>query len=322
MFPTVRNRRLRLNKALRDLVAEVEILKFDLICPLFVTWDPTSEILSMPGIYRHNIRELPNYVNNLVEKGIDKFLLFGVPRSKDDTGSWASSPEGIVQSAIKEIKDVSKDLLTISDVCMCQYTSHGHCGIIDSNGLVDSDKTNEYLAKIAVSHAEAGVDIVAPSDMMDGRVRAIRKALDETGFQNTGILSYAAKYRSGFYGPFRDAADSTPGFGDRSTYQMDYRNKREAIKEILSDIEEGADMVMVKPALAYLDIIQMVRDRIQIPIAAYNVSGEFSMIKAAAERGWIDERAVVYEVLTAIKRAGADMIITYFAQNFSDLLES
>jgi len=256
---------------------------------------------------------LPDEVNEIGRLGIPAVILFGIPETKDETGSSGYAPDGVVQQAIKAIKQANPDLLVITDVCLCEYTSHGHCGVVN-DGDVDNDATLELLAKMAVSHARAGADIVAPSDMMDGRVKSIRQALDEGGFESISILSYAAKYASAFYGPFRDAAESAPQFGDRRSYQMDPPNVREAMREIEADIEEGADMVMVKPALAYLDVIRKARDTYNYPLAAYNVSGEYSMVKAAAQMGWIDEQRIIMEILTSIKRAGADIIITYHAK--------
>lgn len=272
----------------------------------------------MPGVFRFSIDELVKEVEEVAKLGIPAVLLFGIPERKDEWGSEAYDENGIIQQAVRALKRAVPELIVITDVCLCEYTSHGHCGIVKEtpNGFeVDNDATLEVLAKEAVSHAAAGSDIVAPSDMMDGRVKAIREALDENGFSHVPIMSYSAKMASAFYGPFREAAESAPQFGDRRGYQMDFANKREALREIALDLEEGADIVMVKPALAYLDLIAAVRERFDVPIAAYNVSGEYAMVKAAAKMGWLDEERIVWEILTAIKRAGADLIITYFAKD-------
>lgn len=320
MFPIHRMRRLRKTKTIRDIVAETVVIREDLICPVFVTIDKTSEIPSMPGIFRKNLTEVVEYVAGVKDQGISSFIFFGIPEKKDGEGSEAWSPKGVVQRAISAIKEANLDVTLITDVCLCQYTDHGHCGNLDSNGTINNDLSLKSLSKTAVSHVQAGADFVAPSDMMDGRVGAIRTDLDENGFTDIGIIAYSAKYKSSFYGPFRDAADSSPKSGDRSTYQMDYRNLSEALHEVELDLNEGADIVMVKPALAYLDVIKAVRDEFNVPIAAYNVSGEFSMIKAAGAKGWIDEKAVALEILTAIKRAGATAILTYFANDIIDIL--
>jgi len=311
-----RPRRLRVNSILRDMIRETSLDVGDLIYPLFVVPGDNikEEIDSMPGVYHFSIDLLVEEVKEVSDLGIPAILLFGVPSYKDELGSEAYSEEGIVQKAVREIKEKVPEIVVITDVCMCGYTIHGHCGIVE-NGQVLNDKTVDYIAKIALSHVEAGADIVAPSDMMDGRVAAIRKLLDSKGFVNTPIMAYSAKYASSFYGPFREAANSFPQFGDRKSYQMDYGNSNEALREIALDIEEGADIVMIKPALSYLDIIRRVKDNFNIPIAAYNVSGEYSMVKAAAKMGWIDEKSVVLEILTSIKRAGADIVITYFAKD-------
>ncbi|SHE36978.1 porphobilinogen synthase [Thermoanaerobacter uzonensis DSM 18761] len=316
-----RPRRLRINSILRDMIRETSLDVGDLIYPLFVVPGDNikEEIDSMPGVYHFSIDLLIEEVKEVRDLGIPAILLFGVPSYKDEFGSEAYSEEGIVQKAVREIKEKVPEIVVITDVCMCGYTTHGHCGIVE-NGQVLNDKTVDYIAKIALSHVEAGADIVAPSDMMDGRVAAIRKLLDSKGFVNTPIMAYSAKYASSFYGPFREAADSFPQFGDRKSYQMDYGNSNEALREIALDIEEGADIVMVKPALSYLDIIRRVKDNFNIPIAAYNVSGEYSMVKAAAKMGWIDEKSVVLEILTSIKRAGADIVITYFAKDVAKWL--
>jgi porphobilinogen synthase len=274
-----------------------------------------DEISSMPGVFHLSVDELEAEAAEVLSLGIPAVILFGIPETKDPAGSGAYAPDGIVQQAIRRLKEVAPELYVITDVCMCEYTSHGHCGAIDEGGCVINDVTLEMLAQTAVSHAEAGADMVAPSDMMDGRVAAIRAALDGEGFTDLPIMSYAAKYASGYYGPFRDAADSTPAFGDRKQYQMDPANGDEAIREVELDIDEGADIVMVKPALAYMDIIRRVKDTFGMPTAAYNVSGEYAMVKAAARNGWIDEKRVVLETLTGFKRAGADLILTYHAKD-------
>jgi porphobilinogen synthase len=313
-FPTVRMRRTRQNERLRSLVRETHLTVEQLIYPLFIAEDidEPREISSMPGIMQWPLEYLGREAERVANLGIPAVLLFGIPSEKDEVGSQAYAAQGIIQRAILLLKAETPDLLVMTDVCLCEYTSHGHCGVIH-NGNVQNDESLELLARMALSHVEAGADVVAPSDMMDGRVGAIRRALDERGFSSMPIMAYSAKYASGFYGPFREAAASAPQFGDRRSYQMDPANVREALREIDLDIAEGADIVMVKPALAYLDVIRLVRDHCDLPIAAYNVSGEFAMIKAAAQRGWIDERRIVMEVLTGIRRAGADMIITYFA---------
>ena len=313
-FPIVRMRRTRQSDQLRGLVRETHLSVDQLIYPLFIAEDLSepNEISSMPGIMQWPLEQLGREVERVAALGIPAVLLFGIPSDKDELGSQAYAGQGIIQRAIQRIKAVAPQLVVVTDVCLCEYTSHGHCGVIH-NGTVQNDESLELLARMALSHVEAGADLVAPSDMMDGRVGAIRHALDEQGFSATPIMAYSAKYASGFYGPFREAAGSTPQFGDRRSYQMDPANVREALREVDLDIAEGADIVMVKPALAYLDVIRQVRDHCHLPLAAYNVSGEFSMIKAAARNGWIDEQRIVMEVLTGIRRAGADMIITYFA---------
>jgi len=318
-FPTVRLRRTRQNEKLRSLVRETRLSIEQLIYPLFIA-EGISEpqaISSMPGIVQWPLEHLGREAERIVHLGIPAVLLFGIPSEKDEVGSQAYDSHGIIQQAIGRLKAAAPDLIVMTDVCLCEYTSHGHCGII-ANGNVQNDESLELLARMALSHVEAGADLVAPSDMMDGRVGAIRHTLDENGFNQTPIMAYSAKFASGFYGPFREAAGSAPQFGDRRAYQMDPANAREALREVDLDIAEGADIVMVKPALAYLDIIRQVRDHCNLPLAAYNVSGEFSMIKAAAQNGWIDERRVVMEVLTGIRRAGADMIITYFAPDVAE----
>jgi len=314
-FPQSRLRRLRRTEALRALVRETKVEIGDLIYPLFVVEGSGAkqEIASMPGIYRYSSDLLPGEVEAIAKLGIPAVILFGIPGKKDEVGSSAYDAEGVIQQAIRTIKRATPELLVVTDVCLCEYTSHGHCGVV-VDGYVDNDKTLELLAKTALSHAEAGADVVAPSDMMDGRVKAIRQALDGNGFQHIPILAYAAKYASAFYGPFREAAQSAPQFGDRRSYQMDPPNWREALREVEQDIAEGADMVMVKPALPYLDVIRKVRDTFNYPLAAYSVSGEYAMVKAAAQQGWVDEKGIVLEILTAVKRAGADIIITYYAK--------
>lgn len=321
-FPTVRMRRTRQNDKLRGLVRETHLSVDQLIYPLFIAEgiDEPREISSMPGIMQWPLRYLPQEAERLATLGIPAVLLFGIPNEKDEVGSQAYASKGIVQETIRVIKAATPATLVITDVCLCEYTNHGHCGIIH-NGTVQNDESLELLARMALSHAEAGADIVAPSDMMDGRVATLRHMLDEQGFNQTPIMAYSAKFASGFYGPFREAAGSTPQFGDRRSYQMDPANGREALREVELDILEGADIVMVKPALAYLDVIRQVRDRFDLPLAAYNVSGEYSMIKAAAQNGWIDEQRIVMEVLTGIRRAGADMIISYFAPDVAQWLK-
>lgn len=321
-FPKYRPRRLRSNKHLRDLIRETHLSVKDLIMPLFVR--PGSgikrEISSMPGNYQFSTDTLVEEVKEIASLGIPGIILFGIPDSKDELGTEAYADDGIIQKAIRAIKENVSDILVITDVCMCEYTNHGHCGYIKKDKKtgeyqVDNDETLKLLSKEALSHAEAGVDIVAPSDMMDGRVGAIREILDQNGYENIPIMSYAAKYASAFYGPFRDAAESPPSFGDRRSYQMDTPNSEEAIREASLDIDEGADIVMVKPALPYLDIIRLIKDQFGYPVAAYNVSGEYSMVKAAHEKGWLDEKTVAMEILMGIKRAGADIILTYWAKD-------
>lgn len=321
MFPVHRPRRLRRNEAIRRMVRETSISPDDLIYPLFVTHGKgvKKEIPAMPGCFQESVDEIVGSAREVHSLGIPSVLLFGIPEHKDEKGSAAYEEHGVVQTAVRAIKDAVPGLFVITDVCMCEYTSHGHCGVIEQ-GDVANDATLELLAKEALSHAKAGADMVAPSDMMDGRVEAIRLALDGEGFEHLPIMSYAAKYASAFYGPFREAAESTPRFGDRRSYQMDPANRREALREVALDIEEGADIVMVKPALSYLDIISDVRDSFDIPVAAYNVSGEYSMVKAAAKLGWIEEERLMMEILTSIKRAGADLILTYFAKDAARVL--
>ncbi len=320
-FPTVRLRRMRQNERLRGLVRETQLHINQLIYPLFIAEgiNQPREIAAMPGIMQWPLEDLGREVERIAKLGITAVLLFGIPNEKDEVGSQAYAQEGIIQQAIRRIKAEVPEMLVVTDVCLCEYTSHGHCGII-SDGNVQNDASLELLSRMALSHAEAGADIVAPSDMMDGRVGSIRHTLDEHGFSQLPIMSYAAKFASGFYGPFREAAGSSPQFGDRRSYQMDPANGREALREIDQDIAEGADIVMVKPAFAYMDIIRQVRDHCNLPIAAYSVSGEYSMIKAAAQKGWIDEKRVALEILTGIKRAGANIIITYFAPDIAQWL--
>ena len=313
-FPTQRMRRMRQTEPHRRLTKETRLSVEQLIYPLFIAEDITKprEITSMPEIMQWPLNHLENEARRIFKLGIPAVLLFGIPTKKDDVGSQAYSSTGIIQRAIKLLKEEVPELLVITDVCLCEYTDHGHCGVV-KNGVIENDASLELLTKMAISHVAAGADMIAPSDMMDGRVGAIRAALDKHNFSRIPIMAYSAKYASGFYGPFREAAGSTPQFGDRKSYQMDPANVREALREVDLDITEGADIIMVKPALAYLDVIQQVRRRYDVPIAAYNVSGEYSMIKAAAQNGWIDEQRVTMEILTSIKRAGADIIITYFA---------
>ena len=314
-FPLTRSRRLRNNDTIRRLVRETTLTVNDLIMPIFLVFgkDKVEPISSMPGINRYSLDRVGEHIAELNKLNIPGVILFGIPEHKDAQGSGAYADDGIIQEGIKRIKDQAPDLLVIADLCLCEYTSHGHCGMIKGDQILN-DESLDVLARAGVSQAKAGADIIAPSDMMDGRVLAVRSALDETGFSQTPILSYAAKYASSFYGPFREAADGAPQFGDRKTYQMDPGNAREAIKEVLQDIEEGADMVMVKPALPYLDIIAKTREVTDLPVGAYNVSGEYAMIMAAAEKGWLDKDKTILESVTSIKRAGADFIITYFAE--------
>jgi porphobilinogen synthase len=317
-----RFRRLRYNPILRDMVRETVLTKNDLIYPLFVVpgKNVKNPVKSMPGVFQFSVENLVKECKEVRDLGIPAVILFGIPEHKDEKGSDAYNPEGIIQKAIRAIKKEIKDLLIITDVCLCEYTSHGHCGILAGEDILN-DETIAVLAEEAVSHVEAGADMVAPSDMMDGRVLAIRTALDQKGFTKIPIMSYAAKYASGYYGPFRDAAESTPAFGDRRSHQMDIGNINEALREVETDIEEGADIVMVKPAGPYLDVLSKVKEKFGMPTAAYQVSGEFSMIKAAGQNGWIDEERVMIESLTAIKRAGADMILTYFAKDVARYLD-
>ncbi len=321
-FPATRLRRLRRTDALRGLVRETELSPSHLIQPLFVVAGagPREEIPSMPGIERFSISGLVEEAGEVAVAGVGTVLLFGIPAAKDETGSGAYDDEGIVQMAVRALKEALPDLTVITDVCLCEYTSHGHCGFV-RDGEVDNDISVELLAKTAISHAEAGADAVAPSDMMDGRVGSIRFQLDEEGHPGTPIVAYSAKYASAFYGPFRDAAESTPEFGDRRGYQMDPANSDEAVREAVLDLEEGADMLMVKPATAYLDVVRRVKDETGAPVAAYHVSGEYSMLKAAAANGWIDERAAALETLTSIRRAGADAVVTYYAKEAAGWLQ-
>jgi len=322
-FPTHRARRLRRSEAIRGLVRETRLTTAGLIYPLFVC--PGSgvrqEVSSMPGVAQQSVDKIIEECREIEALGLPAIILFGLPETKDPRGSSSTSASGVVQRAIEAIRKAKLNLLVLTDVCLCEYTDHGHCGVIE-NGEIVNDPTIAILSEQALSHARAGADIVAPSDMMDGRVAAIRKALDAHKFENVAILSYAAKFCSGFYGPFREAAQSTPQFGDRRSYQMDPANEREALKEVALDIDEGADMVMVKPALPYLDVIRQVRDRFDVPVGAYNVSGEYAMVKAATQKGWLDERRVVLEILTGIQRAGASIILTYHAKDVARWLKS
>ena len=322
-FPKTRLRRLRYNPILRDLVKETKISIDDLIYPMFVCTGRNirNEISSMPGQYQLSIDNFITECEIVISKGINSILIFGIPENKDENGEIACQENSIVQKAIKEIRRKNLNLLVIADVCNCEYTNHGHCGTI-VNGDVENDLTIKTLASQAVSLAKAGADIIAPSDMMDGRVGMIRTALDNSGFEKIPILSYAIKYSSAFYGPFRDAADSSPSFGDRKTYQMDFANSREAFREVEQDLNEGADMIMVKPALSYLDIIYKIKEYANVPVIAYSVSGEYSMIKAASQNNWIKEMDIVMEITTSIKRAGADIIITYHALDIADRLNN
>ena len=322
-FPQLRLRRLRRTEGLRALVRENQVQVGDLIYPMFVVEGRgiKQEVASMPGIVRNSPDQLPPEVKEIAGLRIPAVLLFGIPQHKDEAGSSAYDPEGVVQQAVRTIKHSAPELLVITDVCLCEYTSHGHCGIVVGD-QIDNDQTLPLLAKTALSHAEAGADIVAPSDMMDGRVKAVREMLDANGFQHIPILSYAAKYASAFYGPFREAAESAPQFGDRRSHQMDPPNVREALREVEQDIAEGADIIMIKPALAYLDVIRQARNTFNCPLAAYNVSGEYAMVKAAVHQGWLEERKTILEILTAIKRAGADIIITYHAKEAASWLQS
>ncbi len=321
-FPVQRPRRLRINENVRRMVRETALSVDDLIYPIFVTHGKgvARPVESMPGVANYSIDRLLIALEEVVQLKIPGVLLFGIPAAKDEAGSGAYDDEGIIQQAVRAIKKTYPDLLVVTDICLCEYTSHGHCGVV-KDGRVLNDPTLELLARTALSHAEAGCDMVAPSDMMDGRVGAIRQALDENGFTQIPVMAYSAKYASAFYGPFREAAGSAPAFGDRRTYQMDPANAAEALREVELDLAEGADIVMVKPALAYMDIICRVKDGFGRPVAAYNVSGEYSMVKAAALKGWVDERQVVMEIMTGLKRAGADMILTYHAKDVAGWLK-
>lgn len=322
MDMTIRPRRLRKSETLRKMVRETRMDKSSLIYPLFVKEGENieEEIPSMEGQYRYSIDRLPYELERLQKAGVDKVMFFGIPDVKDEVGSQAYAEDGIVQRAIREARKQFPDMYLITDVCMCEYTSHGHCGVLCGHD-VENDKTLELLAKTALSHVQAGADMVAPSDMMDGRVAAIRHILDENNYKDTPIMSYAVKYASAFYGPFRDAAGSAPSFGDRKSYQMDFHNRREAIKEALLDVEEGADIIMVKPALSYLDIIREVRDMIDLPVAAYSVSGEYAMVKAGAKLGYIDEERIIGEMAVSTFRAGTDIYLTYFAKEIAKLMD-
>ncbi|MFC1513310.1 porphobilinogen synthase [Thermodesulfobacteriota bacterium] len=322
VFPEYRPRRLRKNEVFRSMIRETSITPDNLIYPLFVMpgKNKREEVSSMPGVFRMSVDQLGKEAKECMDLGVKNVILFGLPESKDPVGSGAHAKNGIVQRAIKELKNKAPEMVVTTDVCLCEYTDHGHCGIL-MNKDVDNDATLEVLAQTALSHAQAGADMVAPSDMMDGRVAEIRGILDENNYQNIPIMSYAVKYCSAFYGPFRDAADSAPSFGDRRSYQMDPANTREALREATLDVDEGADILMVKPAVAYLDIISRLRDEFDLPIAAYHVSGEYAMIKAAGANGWIDEERVMAETLLSIRRAGADIILTYFAKDMARYLQ-
>lgn len=317
-----RHRRLRKNSLMRDLVRETTVSVNDFIQPLFVkeNLEQKEEVASMPGVFQFALTDLLEEVGSCVQLGIKAFILFGIPAEKDEVGSQASSPDGIVQKALRLIKQDYPDLILIADTCLCEFTSHGHCGILDGERVVN-DLSLDRLVQVAISQAEAGADIIAPSNAMDGYVAAIREGLDKSGFDMVPIMSYSVKFASSFYGPFRDAGESAPAFGDRKTYQMDPANRLEALREAQSDEEEGADFLMVKPALAFLDVLRDLRNQSDLPLVAYNVSGEYSMVKAAAAQGWIDERAVVMESLVGMKRAGADLIITYFAKDVAGYLK-
>lgn len=322
-FPVSRLRRLRSNEVIREMISETSLNITDFIYPLFISEEKNlkKEISSMPGIFQHSIESAVKECETALNLGVKSVILFGIPVHKDEKGTEAYNKNGIIQKAIREIKKQFPEIIVITDVCMCEYTSHGHCGIL-KNGIVDNDLTIEYLVKEALTHAEAGADIIAPSDMMDGRIAAIRNGLDTSSFSGIPIMAYSAKYSSSFYGPFREAAESAPQFGDRKTYQMDYRNSNEALREVYLDINEGADIIMVKPALSYLDIICKVKETFNIPVAAYNVSGEYSMVKSASIAGWIDGQKTMMEILYSIKRAGADLIITYFALEAAKFLNN
>ncbi|OCT14916.1 delta-aminolevulinic acid dehydratase [Paenibacillus pectinilyticus] len=327
-FPIVRNRRLRGNAAIRNLVRENQVTVNDVVQPIFVTHGTNvkSEIASMPGVYHFSLDRVKEEIDEITQLGIQAILLFGVPNTKDAIGTSAFMEDGIVQQAARLIKEINPNLLIIADTCLCQFTDTGHCGVIHHHPItgqadVANDPSLELLVRTAVSQAKAGADIIAPSNMMDGYVQAIRTGLDEAGYENTPIMAYSVKYASAYYGPFRDAADSTPQFGDRKTYQMDPANSREALREAESDVTEGADFLMVKPALAYMDIIRMLKENFDLPVVAYNVSAEYSMVKAAAKQGWVNEEAIVMETMTSFKRAGADIILTYFAKDIARYLQ-
>jgi porphobilinogen synthase len=322
-FPQTRLRRLRRTSPLRDLVRETRLDAGDLVLPIFIEsgLDGRQPIEAMPGVERLSISEAVREAGVASELGLGGMLLFGIPSEKDAEGTGAYDDEGIVQLATRAIKEAHPDLVVITDVCLCEYTDHGHCGLLTPDGQVDNDSSVELIVRTAVSHARAGADVVAPSDMMDGRVREIRRGLDDEGFSDVPVMSYSTKYASAFYGPFREAADSTPAFGDRRGYQMDPANGTEGVREALLDVEEGADALIVKPALPYLDIVRRVKDETRLPVAAYNVSGEYSMLKAAAQAGYLDERAAVMEALTSIRRAGADIVITYHAKDAARWLQ-
>ncbi|HLQ95993.1 MAG TPA: porphobilinogen synthase [Pseudogracilibacillus sp.] len=318
-----RHRRLRSTSVMRDMVRETKLSTDDFIYPLFIVEGETTktEVPSMPGVFQISLDYVEEEITELKQLGIPAVLLFGVPQEKDETGTGAFCDQGIVQQATRKIKEICPEMLVVADTCLCEYTSHGHCGVIEDEVVVN-DESLEYLAKTAVSQAKAGADIIAPSNMMDGFVTTIRSALDKAEFKNIPIMSYAVKYASAFYGPFRDAADSTPSFGDRKTYQMDPANRLEALREAETDAQEGADFLIVKPSLSYLDVMREVKNQVNLPLVAYNVSGEFAMVKAAAQNGWIDEQEVVLEKLTSMKRAGADLIVTYFAKDAARWLQS
>jgi porphobilinogen synthase len=322
-FPTHRPRRLRRSEALRGFVRETRLSTGGLVYPMFACPGKgvRTEVSSMPGVYQQSPDQIVEECREVADLGIPAVILFGLPEHKDETGSEAADPNAAVQRSIDAIRKAKLNLLVITDVCLCEYTSHGHCGVI-KDGEVLNDPSIELLANAALSHARAGADLVAPSDMMDGRVGAIRRKLDAAGFADIAIFAYAAKYASGFYGPFREAAESTPQFGDRRSYQMDPANAREALREVALDLEEGADIIMVKPALPYLDVIRAVRERFDVPVAAYNVSGEFSIVKAAARNGWIDEQRIVLEIMTGIQRAGASIVLTYHAKDIARWLKA
>lgn len=318
---TIRPRRLRGSEALRKMVRETRMDPSSLIYPMFVMdgENTVEEIPSMPGQYRCTVDRMEEELSRLRDAGVGSVMLFGIPAQKDEVGSQAYDQDGIVQRALRRAREAFPELYLITDVCMCEYTSHGHCGVLRGHD-VDNDRSVELLARTALSHVRAGADMVAPSDMMDGRVRAIRECLDENGFTDTPVMSYAVKYASSFYGPFREAAGSAPSFGDRKSYQMDYHNRREALKEALLDAREGADILMVKPAMSYLDLVREVRDSVNLPVAAYSVSGEYAMVKAAAQKGWIDEEKIVCEMAVAAYRAGADIYITYYAKELAKFM--